>query len=113
MASVEIKLKLNVDLDIKAEREDIPRLTESVKEQIQAAIAPTALVANGRNYKNPVEQLPSPADVLPTQVREKSQRPRRTVRGSEKTPPIKVEAIDWIHDPSKSGTPHSIMVHCR
>jgi hypothetical protein len=105
MASVEIKLKLSVDLDIKAEREDIPQLTDSVKQQIAGAFAPAALVGNSQRNTKAVEQLPPLAEVSPRSTPERSRRPRRAARSSEKAAPVEENAIDWKHDPSKWGNP--------
>jgi hypothetical protein len=103
MANVEIKLKLSVDLDIKAERDDIPHLTDSMKQQIAGAFAPAALIGGSQRNPNSVEQLPPPVEVPLSSSPEKSRRPRRTARGSEKASPVEENVIDWVHDPSKWG----------
>lgn len=54
MANIEIKLNLSVDLDIKAERDDIPHLTDSVKQQIAGAFAPAALIGGCQHNLNSV-----------------------------------------------------------
>ncbi|SRR6266542_2186541 len=104
MASVEIRLKLNVDLEIKAEREDIPGLTDSVKQQLAGAFSPAAVVANGQREAEPVQQLSLPAEVSPPPTPSKPRRSRRTTRTRD-TVPAEDDAVDWVHDPSKWGHP--------
>jgi hypothetical protein len=116
MAQVEISLKLNVDLQIKAEREDIPQLTESVKDQLAGAFTPANLIANGQQTAKhvrsvpPIAQTPSLPTPVPhpvpaaTPIPSKPRRARRPAQSKDGTPPEDL-AVDWVNDPSKWGAP--------
>jgi hypothetical protein len=119
MAQVEISLKLNVDLQIKAEREDIPQLTESVKSQVAGAFSPANLMANGQRAARPVEALPtltgavpvagqaSPSAPAPTTLAAQTpSKPRRLRRSAQARGTSSEDlAVDFVNDASKWGAP--------
>jgi hypothetical protein len=113
MSSVRIKLKLNVDLDIQAEREDVPQLTESVKQQLAGAFSPAALVAQCKPAPKQVDLVnmadspaaePRASHSLPP-VLAKPRRTRKAAPRSKENGAAAENAVDWSHDPAKWGTP--------
>jgi hypothetical protein len=106
MAKFEVKLKLTgLELEIKGEREDIPRLTSSLSEQIAGALRPTALIAQAKEPEvvhNGTVDYAHPKDSAETKRRRK---PARQHRAKDGDAADTAAVLDWVHDPAKWGSP--------
>jgi len=102
MAKFKIRLKLQgLELEVEGNRDDVPLITEAVSQQVAGLLGPATnivegeIVSNGHRVSSEVET---------TETKPKKARKKRT-QGPTAGGGAKEDAVDWVHDPSKFGTP--------
>jgi hypothetical protein len=104
MAKFKIKLKLQgLELEIEGSREEVPNITQNLGRQIAGMLQPAGAivvgeVVGGREDDFLEENL--------TQVPRRQRTRRKRVQAqTTRESPVKEDAVDWKHDPSKYGSP--------
>jgi len=102
MAKFKIRLKLQgLELEVEGNRDDVPLITENVAQQVAGLLHPAANIVEGEIVSNGDGRSPETAstDLKPKKPRKKRTQSPATGSGT------KEEAVDWINDPLKFGTP--------
>lgn len=99
-----MKLKIQgFELELEGSRDDFPLMTQAIGQQVAGLLAPAAEVVEGEFVH---DSSPEPAKPTNGTAKNRSTRQRRPRSGSSSSnDEVKVEAINWRHDPEKWGTP--------
>jgi hypothetical protein len=95
------KVKLKLELEIEGTRDDVPLITEAVGQQVAGMLSPTSSIVEGEITEVHDEPKAQPA-TMPSPA--KKSRTRKT-RQSQPIEQNETTFPEWIHDPSKWGTP--------
>jgi hypothetical protein len=102
MAKFKIRLKLQgLELEVEGNRDDVPLITESVAQQVAGLLRPAANIVEGEIVSNGDGGY---SEGESTETKPKKARKKRT-QSLATSGGTKEDAVDWVNDPSKFGTP--------
>lgn len=105
MAKFKISLKVTgIELQIEGSRDDVPLMTQAAGQQLASLFMPASNVVEGE-FVDATNQLPAPPPEPERKNSKRSSRQRSSSNGSRANNVTGPEAIDWVHDPSKWGSP--------
>lgn len=109
MAKFKVRLKVTgFELEVEGSREDVPLMTESIGQQFAGMLQPAAQIVEGELVSDNGNQASAPS--VPAKPSRRSTSRRRTTSASNGNATAEVEALNWVHDTSKWGSPQQSWV---
>lgn len=107
MARFKVRLRVTgFELEVEGNREDVPLIAQSVGQQFAGMLQPASDIVEGEI----ISESPSNATMLPaetgkTTTKRRSPSKRRSAPTGTSAKADEEQAVDWVHDPAKWGTP--------